>query len=104
MICSRNTGRGSRWKIHFWTINPWAISVVKSWISAGLVLVAIFGWPIFDAWRQKGLQKEYDRNPLHEAPDTDQLKWDLRHIREDINLLCHLAFIVVILLVVIACR
>jgi hypothetical protein len=34
----------------------------------------------------------------------DQLKWDLRHIREDINLLCHLAFIVVILLVVIACR
>jgi hypothetical protein len=77
---------------------------LNTWINIGIALLAIFGWPAYDSWRQRSLQKEYDKNPQFDAPDTDQLKWDLRHIREDINLLCHLIFAVVVLLIVICCK
>lgn len=63
-----------------------------------LPVVLVFGWPLWNWHRERGLQKEYENNPKFDAPETDQLKWAVRHIREDINLLCHLMFIVVILL------
>ncbi len=59
------------------------------------VLALMVGWPLWNWWRERGLQKEYERNPKFSAPETDQLKWAVRHIREDINLLCHLMFIAV---------
>lgn len=69
-------------------------------IILGLALV--FGLPLWNMWRERGLHKEFERNEKHEAPETHQLKWDVRHLREDINLLCHLMFVVVLLLAFIA--
>ena len=63
-------------------------------------LAMVFGWPLWNWWRERGLQKEYDRNPNFDPPETDQLKWAVRHIREDINLLCHLMFVAVVLLAI----
>ena len=31
-----------------------------------------------------------DRNEKITAPDDNLIRWDIRHIREDINLLCNL--------------
>lgn len=73
--------------------------VVNGWLFAIALGV---GWPLWNWWRERGLQKEYDRNPKFDPPETDQLKWAVRHIREDINLLCHLMFIAVVLLAIIA--
>jgi len=34
------------------------------------------------------LAREYERNDQAEAPDNQQILWHIRHIREDISLLC----------------
>lgn len=72
---------------------------MTEWIIAPALVV---GWVAWNRWRERGLQKEYDGNPKFAPPETDQLKWAVRHIREDINLLCHLMFVAVILLAIIA--
>lgn len=65
-------------------------------------IFVIFGWPVWNWWRERSLHKEYDGNRKVEPPETDQLKWAVRHIREDINLLCHLMFLAVLLLAFLA--
>ncbi len=70
-----------------------------AWIAA---LALIIGFPLWNSWRERGLHKEYEKNVKFEPPETDQLKWAVRHLREDINLLCHLMFVAVVLLAIIA--
>jgi len=67
-----------------------------------LPVALVVGFPLWNKWRERGLRKEYDRNVDFDPPETDQLKWAVRHLREDINLLCHLMFVAVILLAIIA--
>ena len=71
--------------------------MIGNWAYTLLLLI---GWPLWNAYRERGLQKEFDNNPKFEPPETNQLKWDLRHIREDISLLCHLMMIVALLLII----
>jgi hypothetical protein len=42
--------------------------------------------------REAGLAKEFERNEKFAAtaPETNQLKWHVRHMREDLSLLCFL--------------
>jgi hypothetical protein len=37
--------------------------------------------------RRKALEDEFKRNDLVDPPSRRQLRWDLRHIREDIHML-----------------
>jgi hypothetical protein len=70
----------------------------ESWIRVIVVsVVLVLGFPIFHVWRERHLAKEFERNKKFDPPESDQLKWDFRHIREDINLLCHLMMILVTL-------
>lgn len=69
------------------------------WIA---VVALVVGFPLWNRWRERGLEKEYKNNISFEPPATDQLKWAVRHLREDINLLCHLMFVAVVLLGIIA--
>jgi hypothetical protein len=71
--------------------------VSDSWIRVIVVLVLVLGFPILHVWRERQLAKEFERNEKFAPPESDQLKWDFRHIREDINLLCHLMMILVTL-------
>jgi len=56
-------------------------------IMKGIAFVAILlasGWWVFgDKW----LVKETERNEIHEAPSDQQLRWDIRHMREDLHAL-----------------
>lgn len=72
-----------------------------SWVFP---LILVFGFPIWNVWREHGLHKEFERNEKHEAPETHQLKWDMRHIREDISLLCHIMFVIAGLLAYLALK
>jgi hypothetical protein len=75
------------------------IGPITDWIIG----IALFGsWIAWNWYRERGLKQEYERNKNFEAPETEQLKWDMRHIREDISLLCHLMTFAVILLAKIA--
>ena len=53
--------------------------------SVGFV-VALFAWNIWIS-RRHWLHKEFKRNDGSEAPSEQQLRWDIRHMREDISLL-----------------
>lgn len=56
-------------------------------ILKGLVLAAaMVGW-IYWMNRRKWLLEEFERNEVHEAPSDHQLRWDIRHLREDIGIL-----------------
>lgn len=43
----------------------------------------------YGAWlfRRSRLEAEVRRNELHEAPSEQQLRWHIRHLREDISAL-----------------
>ncbi len=56
------------------------------WLKAVLFLVALIGWMVWTS-RRKWLLTEDKRNELQEPPSEQQLRWDLRHIREDISIL-----------------
>lgn len=53
--------------------------------SIGFVIV-FFAWNIWIS-RRHWLHKEFKRNEEVEAPSEQQLKWDIRHMREDISIL-----------------
>lgn len=40
-------------------------------------------WVFGDRW----FQKEIERNDIHEAPSDQQLRWHIRHMRQDIHAL-----------------
>ncbi|OGA53711.1 MAG: hypothetical protein A3G24_15005 [Betaproteobacteria bacterium RIFCSPLOWO2_12_FULL_62_13] len=49
-------------------------------------IVGLFGWAYW--WnRRKWLTDEFERNERHEVPPDHQLRWDIRHLREDISVL-----------------
>lgn len=48
--------------------------------------VALLGW-IYWTNRGKWLTDEFARNEQHETPPDQQLRWDIRHLREDISIL-----------------
>jgi hypothetical protein len=56
------------------------------WVKALLFVVALAGWLVWTS-RRKWLNDEFKRNDAQEAPTERQLRWDLRHIREDISVL-----------------
>jgi hypothetical protein len=49
----------------------------------GVILVRAF-----TAKHNSALAREYERNNQVDAPDNQQILWHIRHIREDISLLC----------------
>ena len=58
----------------------------SDWAKAVLFLVALVGWFVWTS-RRKWLINEAKRNDAQEPPSEKQLRWDLRHIREDISIL-----------------
>lgn len=65
------------------------------WITGpAMVVLMMLGLPAYNRWRERGLEQEFKRNDAIEAPTAEQLKWHLRHTREDINLMCHLMFFI----------
>ena len=53
--------------------------------SVGFV-IALIAWNIWIS-RRYWLQKEFKRNEEVDAPSEAQLRWDIRHMREDISVL-----------------
>lgn len=53
----------------------------------GVAFAVVFlGWIYW--WNgRKWLLAEFNRNENHEAPPDHQLRWDIRHLREDIGVL-----------------
>ena len=47
--------------------------------------------------REKGLAKELERNEEFAAPEANQLKWHVQHMREDLSLLCYLVGLSILL-------
>lgn len=64
----------------------------------GLIFAA--GVIAYSLWifRAKWLAEEIKRNALHEAPSEDQLRWHIRHIRQDLHALVLINHALVILL------
>lgn len=56
------------------------------WFKVVLFLVALIGWFVWTS-RRKWLEAEAKRNEAQEPPSERQLRWDIRHIREDISVL-----------------
>ena len=58
----------------------------------GMMVMAFFltgkGWLI----------RETDGNERHEPPSRRQLRWDIRHLREDMVTLCHTNLLILVLL------
>lgn len=52
-------------------------------------LIFAVGAIAYSLWvfRAKWLAEEIKRNALHEAPSEDQLRWHIRHIRQDLHAL-----------------
>jgi hypothetical protein len=50
-------------------------------------LVAYVWWR---TWQMKQFEDEFRRNAELDPPDDRQVRWHIRHIREDVALLCHL--------------
>lgn len=65
-----------------------------------LFIVAVIGFGIWIRGR-KWLETETERNEATKPPSTRQLRWDIRHMREDLHMLVlinyGLVFIVVFL-------
>ena len=51
---------------------------------AFVIFVFGFGWWVFgDRW----FLKEIERNEVHEVPSDQQLRWHIRHMRQDLHAL-----------------
>ncbi|TCZ76781.1 hypothetical protein [Lysobacter sp. N42] len=59
-----------------------------------IVAVIAFGMSLF---RRKWFEDEMRRNESHEAPSEHQLKWHIRHLREDIHALVIINYVLLIL-------
>jgi hypothetical protein len=58
------------------------MEIIKS--IAFVAFIFGFGaWVFGDRW----FVKEIERNETHEAPSEQQLRWDLRHMRQDLHAL-----------------
>jgi hypothetical protein len=53
--------------------------------SVGFV-IALFAWNIWIT-RRHWLTKEFKRNEEVDAPSEQQLRWDIRHLREDVSIM-----------------
>ena len=60
--------------------------MMTDWIKWGLFLAALIGWFIWTS-RRVWLVKEAKRNEAQTPPSENQLRWDIRHMREDISVL-----------------
>jgi hypothetical protein len=49
-------------------------------------VVFVFGFGVW-VFRDRWFQKEIERNDAHEAPSDQQLRWHIRHMRQDIHAL-----------------
>jgi len=56
------------------------------WMKVVGFLVALAAWLIWTS-RRTWLLKETKRNEMEAPPSENQLRWDLRHIREDVSVL-----------------
>jgi hypothetical protein len=65
------------------------------WIAFGLV--SVVGPAVFSVLHERQFEKEYEKNERHDPPEALQLKWHVRHIREDIALLCKYVWILIML-------
>lgn len=64
-----------------------------------IFVVTLLGW-LYWTNRRKWLHEEFQRNEQHEPPSERQLRWDIRHLREDISILVICNFTVMVLLLV----
>jgi transposase len=65
------------------------MELIMKWLAAGAVVFIYLrqmSWVIGNK-RLRLLEDEFKRNDLHEAPPDRQLRWDIRHMREDLQLL-----------------
>ena len=60
------------------------------------VLLAIFFWRIFD---NRAMRNEIGRNETHKAPSDQQLRWHIRHMRQDISALVQINAILLVVVV-----
>ena len=51
---------------------------------AFVIFVFGFGWWVFGG---RWFAKEIERNEVHEAPSDQQLRWHIRHMRQDLHAL-----------------
>jgi hypothetical protein len=51
-------------------------------------VLCVVGPGILLQMHNSALMREYERNNQVDAPDNQQIHWHIRHIREDISLLC----------------
>jgi len=59
---------------------------IISWFKVAGFLIALGAWLVWTS-RRTWLLKETKRNEEQVPPSENQLRWDLRHIREDISVL-----------------
>lgn len=73
---------------------------VWAWVLPVIIgVLLVFGWPLLETWRQGNLEREAKADRT--APDLEyrDLSHMVRHIREDINLLCLIAFFILVAVV-----
>lgn len=58
-------------------------------IGAGIGSVFFIGWMI--SMFHENNENEYKKNERFEELSNHQVKWHIRHIREDLKLLCYIA-------------
>jgi len=66
---------------------------LKDWAPPALL---VGGW-ILVALHHESLGDEIDRNEKHAAPDDRQIRWHIRHLRQDVALLCKLVMALIAL-------
>jgi hypothetical protein len=63
-------------------------------IGAGLVI----GAPILLMWMHSQNEKEYKKNEGVNPPDDLQIRWHVRHIREDLRLVAYILMAILVTL------
>src|SRR5450432_637820 len=66
-----------------------------------LMLAAIFA---FNAWSRLEGEKEENRNTANDPPSGRQIRWHIRHIREDLRLIAALLSAIALLVAAILAR
>ena len=74
---------------------------MAGWIWSLLFFAAAFGM-VYSLTRQ--LRQVEDRNDRFASPSDQQLRWHLRHIRQDVALIARLLMAIMVVLVFIAFR
>jgi len=73
----------------------WAILILGSLLSG---VVATILW--FHLFGSASLDAEIERNKITEAPDENQLRWHIQHIRQDIISMTRILFFILVALLV----